>query len=182
MRDRSAPLSASPARSISSGPAARERSDDRPPHGRGDLPHSFGIVQGRNRETGFNQVHAKRVELPGELDLLARAQRKPGRLLAVAQGCVEDGHSVSGHIHGCTALSLNRQIYINEFVIKIVYSNPADGTGGVTSYFSPLPRNAAFPARPRSCTALNPPSARPSGVSKTRSASASSTARPRTGR
>ena len=105
--------------------AARERRDDRTPHGGGDLLHAFGVVQRRNREAGFDQVHAERVELPGELDLLARAQRKAGRLLAVAQSRVEDGHSVAGHIHGCTALGLNRQIYINEFVITIVYSRPA---------------------------------------------------------
>ena len=48
----------------------------------------------------------KRVELPGKLDLLACPQRKAGRLLAVPQGRVEDGHSVTGHMHVCTALRL----------------------------------------------------------------------------
>ena len=105
MRDRSAPFSASPARSMSSGRQRASAAMIGPPHGRGHLLHPFGVVQRRDGEAGFDQVHAERVELPGELHLLAGAQRKAGRLLAVAQGRVEDRHSVGGHVHGCTALS-----------------------------------------------------------------------------
>ena len=130
------------------GPAARERGDDRPPHGGRHLLHPFGVVQRRNGEAGFDQVHAERIELPGELNFLAGAQRKARRLLAVAQGRVEDRHSVGGHAHGCTALSPNRQIYINEFVIRIVYSSPPWNWPNC-AYFSPLPQNAAFRAPPR---------------------------------
>ena len=39
---------------------------------------------------GFDDVHAERVELTRQLQLLRRTQREPGRLLAVTQRRVED--------------------------------------------------------------------------------------------
>ena len=107
------------------GAAARERRDDRAADARGDLPHGLGVVRRRDREPGLDDVHAERVELPGQLELLAGPQREAGRLLAVAKRGVEDRHAIAGHVHGCTALWPNGQIYINEFVIRIVYSSSA---------------------------------------------------------
>ena len=87
---RAAPFSDSPGALDVVGPAARQRRDDRPSYPRGDTLDPFGIGVGGNREAGLDQVHAERVELPGQLHLLVRPQREARGLLAVAQGGVED--------------------------------------------------------------------------------------------
>ena len=74
--------------------AAGQRGDDGRRSSRGDRPHGLGVGLGGDREARFDHVHAERVELPGELQLLGHAQREPGRLLAVAQRRVEDGDAV----------------------------------------------------------------------------------------
>ena len=70
--------------------AARQAGDHRPPDLGGNLAHGFGVGRRRDREAGLDDVHAERIELTRQLQLLGRAQRKPGRLLAVAQRRVED--------------------------------------------------------------------------------------------
>ena len=75
-------------------PASRERRDDRPSNFCRDSTDGFGVGLGRNRKTGFDHVHAKRVELPGQLQLLVHFQRESRRLFAVAQGRVEDDDPV----------------------------------------------------------------------------------------
>ena len=66
--------------------------DHRPADLGGNRPHGLGIGGRRNREAGLDDVHAKRVQLPGQLQLLRRVQREPRRLLAVSQRRVEDPH------------------------------------------------------------------------------------------
>ena len=60
-------------------------------------PHGFGVGFGGDRKARFDDVHAERVELPRQLELLGHAQREARRLLAVAQGGVEDDDTVSSH-------------------------------------------------------------------------------------
>ena len=55
-----------------------------------DAAHRFGVGGRGNREAGLDDVDTKGVELTGELQLLGRAQRKAGRLFAVAQRRVEN--------------------------------------------------------------------------------------------
>ena len=61
-----------------------------------DAPHRLGVGLGRDRKPGLDDVDAQRLELPRQADLLVDAHREPGRLLAVAQGRVEDDQPV-GH-------------------------------------------------------------------------------------
>ena len=70
--------------------AARQRGDDRPPHLGGDLAHAAVVALRRGREAGFDDVHAERVELAGEAELLLGGEAVAGGLLAVAQRGVED--------------------------------------------------------------------------------------------
>jgi hypothetical protein len=80
------------------GMAARQRRDHRPLDVRGDHADRLGVGVGRNREARFDDVDAKRPQLPGQLELLVDPQRKTGRLLAVAQRRIEDGQPIAGHV------------------------------------------------------------------------------------
>ena len=79
------------------GVAARECGDHRAADVRGDHADGFGVRLGRDRETGLDDVHAERRELVRQLELLVDPHRKSGRLLAVAQGGVEDRDALGGH-------------------------------------------------------------------------------------
>ena len=72
--------------------AARQAGDHRTPDLGGDAAHRLGVGRRGNREAGLDDVHAERVELTRQLQLLRRAQREAGRLLAVAQRGVEDSN------------------------------------------------------------------------------------------
>ena len=61
---------------------------------RGDRPHRLGVRLRRDREAGLDDVDAERRELARQLQLLVDPHRKAGRLLAVAQGGVEDRQPV----------------------------------------------------------------------------------------
>ena len=74
--------------------AARQAGDDRTADLGGDLADGLGVGRRGDREAGLDDVHAKRIELTGQLQLLGRPERKPGRLLAVAQRRVEDADVV----------------------------------------------------------------------------------------
>ncbi len=77
--------------------ASRQRRDDRPPHLGGDLPHAAIVPLRRGREAGLDDVHAERVELPGESDLFLGGQAVAGGLLAVAERGVEDEDVAGAH-------------------------------------------------------------------------------------
>ena len=52
--------------------------------------HGLEVAGRGDGEAGLDDVHVEQLELPGDLQLLRRVQRRPGRLLAVAQRRVED--------------------------------------------------------------------------------------------
>ena len=54
------------------------------------LLHRLGVGRRRDREAGLDDVHAERVERPGQRELGGHVHREAGRLLAVAEGRVED--------------------------------------------------------------------------------------------
>ena len=64
--------------------------------------HRLEVARRGDREAGLDHVDAEPRELLGDLQLLLRVQRDPGRLLAVAQRRVEDQYSVGivrlGHV------------------------------------------------------------------------------------
>ena len=64
----------------------------------GDRLHGLEVAGRGDREAGLDDVHAQPRELVGDLELLGRVQRDAGRLLAVAQGGVEDENAVVGHV------------------------------------------------------------------------------------
>ena len=70
--------------------AAGQGGDDRPAHLGGDLQHAAVVALRGRREPGLHDVHAERVELPGESELLLGGETVAGSLLAIAQGRVED--------------------------------------------------------------------------------------------
>jgi len=76
--------------------AARERGDHGTAHGLGDRPDAPPVAFRRTREPRFDHVHPERVQLSGKTQLLLGRHRIAGRLLAVAQGGVEDD-DVSPH-------------------------------------------------------------------------------------
>ena len=78
--------------------AARQAGDDRTADLGGDLADRFGVGRRGDRKAGLDDVHAERIELTGELQLLGRPEREPGRLLAVAQRRVEDSDVVLPHV------------------------------------------------------------------------------------
>ena len=79
------------------GVAAREGGDHRAPDLPRDQLHRVRVVVGRDREARLDDVGAQRLDLAREPDLLVRVHGEAGRLLAVAQGGVEDDQSVLGH-------------------------------------------------------------------------------------
>ena len=89
-RPRSAGGSARAASSMSCARRPRQRGDDRPPHVAGNLPHRLGIGRRRDRKAGLDDVHAERVERTRHGQLRRHVHREAGRLLAVAQGRIED--------------------------------------------------------------------------------------------
>ena len=62
--------------------------------------HAPEVALGRGGEAGLHDVHAERVELPGESELLLGRETVAGRLLAVAQGGVEDQDVGDRHTSG----------------------------------------------------------------------------------
>ena len=77
--------------------AASQPGDHRSPNFLGDQPNRPRVIIGRDRKPSFHHIHTQRLELPGELELLAGSEREPWGLLAVAQGGVEDGQGRSRH-------------------------------------------------------------------------------------
>ena len=56
---------------------------------------AFGVGRRGDREAGLDDVHAERVERPRQRQLRRHVHREAGRLLAVAQGRVEDDDCAS---------------------------------------------------------------------------------------
>jgi hypothetical protein len=71
--------------------AAGQAADGRAGDLGGDGAHGVEVPLGGDREAGLDDVHPQRVELAGKQQLLRHAERKPWRLLTVAQRRVEDG-------------------------------------------------------------------------------------------
>jgi hypothetical protein len=70
--------------------APRQCGDHRPPDLGRDLAHAAVVPLRRGGEARLDDVHAERVELPGESDLFLGGQAVAGCLLAVAERGVED--------------------------------------------------------------------------------------------
>ena len=79
------------------GLSPREPGDDRSVHLAGDRLDRLEVARRRDREAGLDDVDAQTRQLVRDLELLGRVQRDPGRLLAVAQGGVEDDDPVGVH-------------------------------------------------------------------------------------
>ena len=94
MRPRLAGLIASPQRSMSFWPGAREPRHDRVLRALGDLVDGREIAFRGDREAGLDDVDAHGVEHLGDFELLLMGHGGAGRLLAVAQGGVEDDDAV----------------------------------------------------------------------------------------
>ena len=73
---------------------AREAADDGVLGALGDLVHGREIALRGDREAGLDDVDAHLVEQLGDLELLLVRHGGAGRLLAVAQGGVEDDDAV----------------------------------------------------------------------------------------
>ena len=135
MRDRAAPFRDSPARSMSSGRQRASAAITGRRTLRRHLLHAFRVVERRDGEAGLDQVHAQRVELPGQL-APSRSVRseKPG-------ACSPSRSVVSKIVMRSVAMcTVVRQCgpfvksIINEFVIRIAYSlvHRAWRSGGIT--------------------------------------------------
>src|SRR5262249_22267237 len=64
--------------------------NNRAPHRFGDGADRVEVAFGRNREAGLDDVDAEPFELAGHAQLGGHRHAEAGRLLAVAQGGVED--------------------------------------------------------------------------------------------
>ena len=82
--------------------SARKAGDHGAVHLARDRPHRLEVARRGDREAGLDHVDAQPRELVRDLELLGRVQRDPGRLLAVAQGGVEDDDPV--RVHGVAPL------------------------------------------------------------------------------
>ena len=80
---------------VATGQAADDRATDRG----GDLPDAGEVARRRDREAGFDDVDPELLERLGDLHLLGEVHARPRRLLAVAEGGVEDADR-SGGRHG----------------------------------------------------------------------------------
>src|SRR5205814_8582177 len=71
----------------------RQPADDRALDFARDRLHGLEVAGRGDREAGLDDVRAQPRELVRDLDLLHAVERDAGRLLAVAQGRVEDSYS-----------------------------------------------------------------------------------------
>ena len=69
---------------------AGQAADGRAPHSIGDLAYRFKIAHGSDRKSGLDDVHAQIDQRLRNFELLAQIHAAARRLLAVAQGRVED--------------------------------------------------------------------------------------------
>ena len=103
-----APRRAPPRRALDvGGVGARQAGDDRAVHLAGDRADRLEVARRGDREAGLDHVDAEPRELLGDLQLLGRVQRDARRLLAVAQGRVEDDDPV-----GVTAQLLSKSFLL----------------------------------------------------------------------
>ena len=109
MRGRLACFTASQQRSMSAIVGAGQAADHRVPREPGDLAHRLEVAVRGDREARLDDVDAHLVEQRRDLQLLVEAHGGAGRLLAVAQGGVEDQDAVLGGVrvgHGIEVLGL----------------------------------------------------------------------------
>ena len=78
----------------------RQAGDHRALHLAGDRLDRLEVAGRGDREAGLDDVDPEPRELVRDLELLGRVQRDPGRLLAVAQGRVEDDDPLRVDVHG----------------------------------------------------------------------------------
>ena len=83
----------------------RESSDDRAVHLARDRRDGLEVAGRGDREAGLDDVDVQAGELVGDLELLGGVQRDAGRLLAVAQGRVEDPDVAGVRLHAAHDVS-----------------------------------------------------------------------------
>ena len=74
---------------------ARQGTDGGPSHGLADFYHRIEVSRTGDGEAGLNDIHAKRLQLAGYLNLLHCVQLTTGHLLAIAKRSVENVQSVA---------------------------------------------------------------------------------------
>src|SRR4030042_4596938 len=72
----------------------RQGADNRTPYLLGDAAHCLKVAGRSDGEPGFDYIYPQPLQLPGNLQLLVYIQSCPCRLLAVAQGGIEDYYLV----------------------------------------------------------------------------------------
>ncbi len=103
------------------GCGAGEPGDDRPRQLSRDGAHRGEVTVGGDREPGLDDVHAEEVELPRHAQLLGGRHAESRRLLAVAQGRVENP-DVDGVVHGALVSDLRVvSIKLIILLIELVY-------------------------------------------------------------
>ena len=90
MRLRSAGASARAASSMSCGRQRASAAITGPVHLARDVRHALGVGRRGDREAGFDDVHAQRVQGPRHLHLGRHVEREARGLFAVAQRRVEE--------------------------------------------------------------------------------------------
>ncbi len=78
------------------------------PHRLGDQAHSVKVAGRSSRETGLHDIHTKARKLAGNVKLLLRVQGRAWRLLAIAQGGVEDQDDIA--INGNGYVGFHRKL------------------------------------------------------------------------
>src|SRR5689334_883843 len=113
---------------------AGQRGDDRPPHRPGDRFDRVEVALAGDGEPGFDDVDPEACELLRDLELLGHVQRDAGRLLAIAQGRVEDAYP----FHRVTSSCRRGRGRRSHGVLRQTKTSPADrheeasaSTGGV---------------------------------------------------
>src|SRR6266536_6270601 len=86
----------------------RERRNGHLDHAR-DGPHAFELARRGDREARLDHVDPEALDLRGHLRLLVGAQRDARRLLAVAQGRVENSDPSKWHVVSSSVASVRRR-------------------------------------------------------------------------
>ena len=81
-----------------------------------DPPDRLGVGLRRDREARLDDVHAQRLELPGQADLLLDPHREARGLFAVSEGRVENDQPV-GHR---TASVRPRPVKVKVMILRLV--------------------------------------------------------------
>ena len=81
------------------GDCPRQRGNDWPINFFGDVGNCLKVTWGASGKAGLNDIYLHSLKLAGDLHLLFAGHANTGRLLSVAESCVQEQYSFFSHLY-----------------------------------------------------------------------------------